>query len=501
MTELYGRSSRGSSMSEIVIVTAAPPGGDGEGRRRSAAWAAAAGALALAACASLPPSSPVRQANAARDLAAGRSFAAAPADWPGDGWWRAYGDPRLDALEEEALAGSPDLAEALARVRKSEALAREARAADAPQLAADALAQQTKLSYNNGIPPAFNPRGYNDETRLALDFSWELDFWGKNRAAVAAAVSEARAARAEAAQARLMLAASVADAYADLARLYAERDVAARAVAVRQEALDLSRRRRANGLDTQQTLDQALAGPPAAQGDVDALDEQIAQTRDRLAALTGAGPDRGLAITRPAPAGLKPFGLPERLAADLIGRRPDVVAARWRAEAAGGRVREARAAFYPNVNLAAYIGAQALHVSPFAPGSDIGEVGPALSLPILDGGRLRAELRGAQADHDAAVAAYDGAVSEALRQVADVAASERALSTRLPEARQALAADEAAWRIAGLRYQGGVANYASVLLAEQAVLTQRRATADLESRALTLDIALVRALGGGFAQP
>lgn len=489
-------------MSELITAIADAPGHGAPGRKRAASWAAATGALALASCAALPPPSPTRQANAPEHYATERAFAAAKNDWPTDRWWRSYGDPQLDALIDEALAGSPDLAQALARVRKSEALTRQAGAASLPQLSADAAIDESKLSYHNGIPPQFTPRGYNDTGRLALDFNWELDFWGRNRAAVAAAASETRAATAEAAQARLVLATSVANAYADLARLYAERDVALRTLAAREETLGLVRRRTAHGLDTQQTLQQALAGPPSAKGEIDALEEQIAQTRNRLAALLGEGPDRGLAIERPPTAGLKAFGLPERLAVDLIGRRPDVTAARWRAQAADKRVREAKAAFYPNINLAAYVGVQALNLRQLTiPGSDIGSIGPALSLPILDGGRLRADLSGAEADRDAAVAAYDGAVSEALRQVADAAVSERSLAVQLPEAHAALNADETAWRMARLRYDGGLSDYQTVLLAEQAVLGQRRVVADLENRAFVLDIALVRALGGGFASP
>ncbi len=191
----------------------------------------------------------------------------------------------------------------------------------------------------------------NDYGTVGFKFNWDLDFWGKNRAAIAAATSEAQAAKAEAAQARLMLASSVAAAYADLGRLYAEREVAERAVGLRTETLGLVQNRVTNGLDTQGELRQAEAGPPAARADLAALDEQVVQTRNRIAALLGTGPDRGLAVTPPKSATLKAFGLPSTLAADLVGRRPDVVAARWRAEAAAKRVGQARKAFYPNINL------------------------------------------------------------------------------------------------------------------------------------------------------
>jgi NodT family efflux transporter outer membrane factor (OMF) lipoprotein len=456
-------------------------------------------ATALSACAALPASAPGRQAKPPETYAASQTLAAPERDWPTDAWWTAYGDAQLDALMGEALAGSPTLAAAQARVRRAEAVVAQAHARQLPSVSANGSVVQQKQSYNYGIPPAFVPQGYNAYGRLTLDFNWELDFWGKNRAAVAAAASEARAAQADAAEARLMLSTNVAAAYADLARLYAERDVAGRAVALQSETSTLVRSRVVNGLDTLAEQRQSEAGPLQARADLAAIDEQIALTRNQLAALAGAGPDRGLAIARPSAAALKPLGVPAALAASLVGRRPDVTAARWRAEAATSRIKEAKAAFFPDINLAAFVGVQALHLNAlFKSGSDIGSVGPAISLPIFEGGRLRAGLKGAEADRDAAVASYDAAVTEAFRQVADVVASSRALAAQLADSRAALAASEDGYRIARLRYQGGLSTYPAVLLAEQGVLTRRRTVADLEARALALDVALVRALGGGF---
>ncbi len=152
------------------------------------------------------------------------------------------------------------------------------------------------------------------------------------------------------------------------------------------------------------------------------------------------------------------------------------------------------------MNLVAFLGIEALGLSNLtAQGSDIGSIGPAISLPIFDSGRLSANLHGADAERDAAVAEYDATLTEALHQIADVAASERALDTRLNETRAALTANEAAYRLAHDRYDGGLSNYQTVLIAEDAVLAQRTAVADLESRRFALDVALVRALGGGFA--
>ena len=455
--------------------------------------------LVLGGCAGAPGPNPAPKAPSA--YATQQTFAAATTDWPVQAWWTAYGDPQLNSLINEAIANSPTMTEAAARLRRAEAVAGQVRAVGRPTLALGASVEEVKQSYNTGIPPQFVPQGWNDVGQVKLDFNWELDFWGKNRAAIASATSEARAAAADAAEARLILSTSVASAYADLAALFADRDVADRALTLRAETADLTQARVNNGLDTQAELNLAKAGPPAARADLKAVEEEIALTRNRIAGLLGAGPDRGLSITRPAsPAHLTAFGLPDNLSAELIGRRPDIVAARWRAEAAGARIRQAKAAFYPNINLAGFLGNQSLFIDKlFDSGSDYGGVGPALSLPLFEGGRLNSNLRGAEADRDIAIAAYDATVVQALQDVADAVASQRALAGRLADSRAALEASEAAYRVTRLRYEGALTAYPSVLLSEEQVLAQRRNVADLESRGLFLDIELVRALGGGFA--
>jgi len=396
------------------------------------------------------------------------------------------------------------MAQAQARVMKAAAAAGEARSAELPTLEGDGSYAEVKQSLNQGFPPEFAqylPRGYHSSGYLALKFGYEFDFWGKNRAAIAAATSELHAAQADAAEARLALSTGIALGYADLGRLFAERDVAERSVKNKEETAGLVLRRVENGVDTRAELKEAEAGAPAARAQLAAVDEEIAQTRNRIAALMGAGPDRGIGIERPAALHIKAFGLPGELQAQLLGRRPDIVAARWRAEAAAKRIHVARAQFYPNINLSAYIGQQALVANLlFRSSSQIGSVGPAITLPIFEGGRLREQYRGARSDYEDAVASYDTSLVQALQELADAAASERALGVRLSESRAALAADEEAYKLIRLRYEGGLANYQSVLLAEDAVLQARVIVADLDARAFTLDVQLVQALGGGYVE-
>jgi NodT family efflux transporter outer membrane factor (OMF) lipoprotein len=456
--------------------------------------------VTLAACA--PTAGRLAAPRPVSDFAADRSLAAPAAPWPGNDWWTAYGDPQLDALIAQAQIGSPTLAAAAARVRQANALAQQAGAAMLPAVTATGRAGLAKQSYNNGIPAEFVPHGWNDTGQLSLEANFDLDLWGLDRAALAAATSEAEAAQVDAAQAELLLSSDIASAYADLARLFSDRDIAQQALEVREATLKLIRERVANGLDNRGTEQLAESRAAAARGDIAATDEAIGLTRNRIAALLGAGPDRGLAIARPQIGRLHSPGLPARLALDLIGRRPDIVSARLRAEAATHSIRSARAAFYPNINLTALIGLQSLGLSNLLDsGSTMGSVGPAVSLPIFNRGRLVGELRGAEAQSDLAVANYDATLVEALHEVADAAGSIRALETRRRDAQAALTAAAGAYSIARQRYEGGLATYIDVLTAEDTVLDRRRTLTELDARAFTLDVALMRALGGGFSDP
>ncbi|HEX3917818.1 MAG TPA: efflux transporter outer membrane subunit [Caulobacteraceae bacterium] len=464
---------------------------------------ATAGVLALAACAT-PPGHEARPQLA--DVASYQdqaSFAAPSADWPNDRWWDAYGDTQLSALIDEAVKGSPTLAQAEARLTSAGAQTQVARAADLPQISASGSVTEAETSRVEGFPPFIQellPKGYLDNGRLAIDASFDLDLFGKNRAALAASVSEEAATRADLAEARLTLSSAVAMAYADLMRLGAERGAAAEALRNRGDTARLAAERVQNGLDTRAELKQAEAATPASQADVDSLDEQILLTRHRIAALLGEGPDRGLAIALPTAEAVKPFGLPADLRLHLIGRRPDIVAARLRAEAAGKRIDVARAQFYPDISLTGYIGQQSLGISQlFNPAAAIGSIGPTLTLPIFQGGRLRGQYHGARADYAAAVDAYDATLTQALQDVADAGASVQSAQKQLADRKAALDAGEAAYSVARERYEGGLSDYVAVLTAENAVIDERRAFADAQTRVFSLDIALVRALGGGYA--
>lgn len=469
-------------------------------RRIFATSAALLATLSAAACAAIPPSQKGPAPKPVSGYAVQQSFTAPAADWPGDEWWTSFGDAQLTSLIQEALAGSPDLRAAEARVRKAAAVRGESRANLLPQVNFQGAAQHAHIGDRLGDPLGIAGLNNGAEAGYAgLGMTWELDFWGKNRAALAAATSAEQAARAEQQQAKLALSTAIATQYAQLAALYALRDAAQEDANIRSQTAELMAGRQTHGLENEGATQRARAAAETAQSDLAALDEEITNTRHAIAALMGEGPDRGLAIARPSAQALSAPGLPANLQAELLGRRPDVVAARLRTEAAAQRIKVVKASFYPNINLMGFIGGGSLDLAAIArSGSLIGAIGPAVSLPIFDGGRLRSQYRGAEADYDLAVAEYDRTVAHALNEVADAATSRQALQLRLSHSRESLRAAQLAYTVAHNRYRGGLATYLDVLGAEDSLIAARRDVASLESRAFTLDVAMVRALGGGF---
>jgi NodT family efflux transporter outer membrane factor (OMF) lipoprotein len=456
--------------------------------------------LLTSACASVPNLGAKPVPHAAADYPSTTSLAAAPSAWPADGWWHRYGDAQLDRLMDEALAGSPDLAAAAARLRTAQGYSQQAGAALQPAIDASAAPELAKQSRNQSVPAAFIPKGWNDSGSAGLNFSLDLDLWGKNRAALRAANADADAARFELEQSRLALTTSIASNYAELASLYAQRDSLESALQIRSQTAQLVTRRVESGLDTRAELKQAEARLPQTRAELAATDEAIALSKNALAALVGKGPDRALSIDRPARGVLHAQGVPANASTDLIGRRPDIAAARARVEAAADRIKEARAAFYPAVNLSAMIGLQSFGLSNlFTSGSVTGSVSPAVSLPLFHGGALQGQYRGRRGQYDEAVALYDTSVIKALHETADAVTSRKKLDTRLAESRRALADFEEGYALSRARYGRGLATYLDVLSAEESVVSARLTVAQLETRAFTLDVQLIRALGGGFA--
>lgn len=454
---------------------------------------ASAAVLVLTGCASSAGINP--SAQTIEPAQAGLADGAASAPVTQD-WWKSFGDSRLDALVDKALVGSPNLKLAQARVARAEAAVSSQQATEGLQVSGDVSATRQRFSATSIYPP---PLGGSIRTLATAQAgaSYEFDFFGRNRAAIEAAIGTQRAAQAEAQAARVALSSAVVRQYVALSRLQAQREVTQRSLQQREETLQLIKQRVQGGLDTAVELRQGEGALPEARQQIELLDEQITLTRHALAALTAQPPEALATLDAPL-RNVTLQALPAVLPADLLGQRADISAARWRVEAAGADVRSAKAAFYPNINLTAFAGLSSIGLDRLIK-SDSQQygIGPALHLPIFDSGRLRANLRVKTADLDAAVESYNAAVIEAVHETADPISSLRAIERQQSEQNQAQGAAESAYDLALQRYRAGLSTYLTVLNAEAGVLNQRRQAVDLKARALDSQVALIKALGGG----
>jgi NodT family efflux transporter outer membrane factor (OMF) lipoprotein len=459
--------------------------------------AAVIGALSLLAGCASPGEQAPRQALLT-PAQAGAANAADAALWPRDDWWAAWADPQLDALVARALAGQPGLQAVQARLQQAHAAADAVGAAHRPQVNGSLDLTDQRFSENGLFPPPLGGATLWNNSAQA-NASWELDLFGRQRAALDAAIGQWRAAQADVQAARVLLAGNVVAGYVNLARLQEVRLLQQQALSQRQQVLALVRQRVGAGLDTSVELRQAEGFVSQTQVELEANEEALARARHALAELTGQGPD-ALAGLAPRLADVHAVALPQGLPADLLGRRADLVAQRWRVEAGLRDVDLARTQFYPNINLVAFVGLQSIALDTFVQaGSRTYGAGPAVRLPLFDGGRLRADLRARGAQADAAIDSYNTALLRALREVADEVASLQSLQRQQQAQQQALQSAEVAFDLALQRYRAGLGNFLVVLTAESNVLAQRRAAADLNARHLNAEVLLTRALGGGYA--
>jgi NodT family efflux transporter outer membrane factor (OMF) lipoprotein len=454
----------------------------------------------IGGCASTAGLSTRAELRPAAQLAAERSLTgtAAAAPWPRTDWWKALNDPQLDRLIDEALAGSPTLRVAEARTRQALAVAGVAQSALYPQVNADAELMREHPSERGATPL---PPGSNWATlhQLEATLSWEIDFWGKNREAYESALGAARVADIDSYAARLALSVNIAHAYVQLQRAYLQLDIAEATLKQRDQIYALTRDRNVAGVDSLLEVKQAESALPATREQIAQWREAIDLARNQLAALLGQGPDRGLAIVRPSASAGASVALPSALPAELLGRRPDLTAQRLRIEALSHDIASARAEFYPNVNLAAFVGLQSLGAAGFfSSASRMVWFGPAVTLPIFDAGRLRGNLAAKNAGYDIAVEQYNQMLADALRDVVDQIASFRSVDEQRKEQALAVATTRQAYDLALLRYREGLGNYLQVLTTEAQWLSQQSLDAELQARRLALSIDLVRALGGGF---
>ncbi len=424
--------------------------------------------------------------------------APARAGWPAAQWWRQYHDPQLDDLMDRATRQSPDLALAQSRVNQAEQSARLAAAQLGLSVNGSAQVSRQRLSDHGLIPSQFLGFSWYNQADLGAQLKYDFDWWGKKRATLEAALDQARAAEAQRSAAALALQYAVADTYfgwqADQARL----QLANQLLAAQRQLGQIAELRVKQGVDLPDEAQKARAQLAAVQEMRVALEGSAKIRRVSLASLLGVSPEQ-LPELQPRPLPRVDEGIPANAALDLIARRPDIAASRWQVEAALRQTDAARAEFFPDFSISAMAGLSSIDLGKlFTAGSRTFSLTPALHLPIFNGGALKANYGVSKAQLEAAIAQYDSTVLNAARDVATQALGAQQIAARRVAQRARVEAQRQLLANARARATQGVRDARESLVAKAQWLQQRDAAVQLQAQAVATDLALVKALGGGY---
>jgi NodT family efflux transporter outer membrane factor (OMF) lipoprotein len=420
------------------------------------------------------------------------------AGWPDAQWWRQYNDPQLDTLIEMAMKGSPDIAQARSRVDSAQQSIRATAAQTGLSVSGSGQFERQRLSETGLIPPEFLGFTWYNQADLGVQAQYDFDWWGKKRNAIESAVDQAHAAEAQHSAAALAIQSNVADTYfgwlADEARI----DIAHQAVQTQEQLVHLAELRVRQGVDLPDTAQSARA--------------QLAATREMLVTLEGSAKIRLAALASllgVAPAELPPLqphalptidsGLPDNVGVDLIARRPDIAASRWQVESALRQTDVARAEFFPDVSISAMAGLSSIDMDKFfSAGSRVFGLTPAVHLPIFTNGLLKANYGVSKAQLEAAVSQYNSTVLSAARDVSTQSLTAQQLAGRRHEQQAQIDANERLVAAAQARARQGVRDIRETLGAKAQLLQQRDNAVNLQAQAASTDLALIKALGGGY---
>jgi outer membrane protein, multidrug efflux system len=453
--------------------------------------------LAMAGCASIPPDT---QQLPQQDLATVQLAAdihLASEGWPAAQWWRQFQDDQLNQLIEQSLSASPSLDVANARIGSALAAFDAQHAQRGARVDLGANANRQRYS-GNGLMPAPIGGNYYNEITVGVQAHYDLDWWGKHKAQIAASLGEVNARRAEYAMAEQMLAAEIARHYFGMQNGWARMDNLHALVQLQRQMVADKEKRIANGLGVSDDHLSAQTRLSLLQQQIALLETQIVTEREALRALLGAD-STALSSLQPKEAQALPHALPGKLGMELLARRPDLQAARWRVQAAMSKIEAAQASFYPDIDLGASFGLDAIKLGKLLQsGSRTLFIGPALSLPLFDSGRLQAQLGGARSERKELIADYNQNVFNVVREVAQAGAKVQGVENQLRLQQENLRASETQLRNANARLKQGLADRATQLNAEMTVRGQVDLGMQLQNQRQDAEISLTVALGGGY---
>jgi NodT family efflux transporter outer membrane factor (OMF) lipoprotein len=410
-------------------------------------------------------------------------------------WWEIFGDPPLNALEEQVASGNQDLKVAEARFRQARAMIRVNRAAEFPTISTGPSIASLRDSGNKPYFPV--PPASTGDFVLPFDFSYELDLWGRVRRTVNASREEAQASAADLATATLSIQAELAFDYFELQAADAQQQLLDDTVTAYTNALQLTVNRFEGGASPKSDVAQAQTQLENARAQDTDVGVQRAQYEHAIAILLGKPP--AAFGEPPTPLSVEPPAIPVGLPSQLLERRPDVAASERRVAEANEQIGIARAAFFPTVTLGGSAGLEGTSILNWLNWpSRFWAVGPSLAQTLFDAGRRRATSDAAIAGYDAAVATYRETTLTAFQQVEDNLAALRILEREERQQRNAVASAQESLELFTNRYQGGVDNYLQVITAQTIALSDERNEIDIQRRRIDASVLLIKALGGGW---
>lgn len=414
-------------------------------------------------------------------------------------WWLRFGDPKLDALEQQALAANQTLAAATARLSQARALVASATSSLSPQVNLAGRAARAKISANRPQTNYASPNFATVQNDFvpALAVSYEVDLSGRVQRTIEGARASAEQTASDLANTRLLVTTDLAAAYFSLREIDSEIDVLARSIDLQRKALELATARHdlgaASGLDVAQQ--QALLDSTLTQ--VDVLRRTRGQFEHAIATL--AGTPAPLFTLAPEGRLLAPPAVPLGVPSDILQRRPDVAAAERAMAVANAQVGVATAAFYPSITLGSLYGVESVALSSlFNAPSLIWSVGVSVLQPLYDAGRIQANVDFARGGYEVTLANYRRVVLTAMQEAEDGITGLAALHSATAQAQVAIDSTKRVLDLANARYEGGVATYLDVITAQQGLLNNERLAAQLQGQQLLTTVFLIKALGGDW---
>jgi NodT family efflux transporter outer membrane factor (OMF) lipoprotein len=412
-------------------------------------------------------------------------------------WWEAFDDADLNALEEQVAVSNQTVAQAEARFRGARAAVRSVRADLFPTATAGGSVTRSHVSPNRSAVQRGLANGNATDYQVAIDFTYEIDAWGKVRRSIESSVALAQASAADVQTALLSSRSELALDYFQLRGLDAQRQLFQETVDAYNRALQLTTARFDQGVASGSDVAQARTQLDTTRAQATDLEVARAQFEHAIAILIGR-PPADLTIA-PAAVVITPPVIPIAVPSMLVERRPDVAAAERRMASANAQIGVAEAAFFPRLSLTASAGLESAVLSTlFTWPSRFWAVGPSLVETVFDAGKRRALTDQAIADYDGSVAVYRQNVLTALQDVEDHLATLRILAEEAVQEADAAQAAQQSLALATTRYTGGVAQYLEVITAQTAALANARANVDVRTRRLTASVLLIKALGGGW---